>query len=261
MTSLGSYLALGKKLYRAKQKKEGRDNIQRKKIKLENDVTSDSLVVVLENWRKESEVVENDFITGEEWDQITDDAVVDNVEKDDTHGGNDQLQRESLKSDQDNVVDDVEKNSQYFRVSYSLAEYVEKADEHGGNVQLQKESLNEGKDNVVDDVKKTANISEFLTDIGLAEYAEKADGHGGNVQLQKESLNAGKDNVADDVKKTANISEFLTDIGLAEFIELFEYEMIDLEILREMSHEDLSSVGVKRFGQRFKILKGIKLLN
>ena len=214
MTSLGSYLALGKKLYRAKQKKEGRDNIQRKKIKLENDVTSDSLVVVLENWRKESEVVENDFITGEEWDQMTDDAVVDNVEKDDTHGGNDQLQRESLKSDQDNVLDDVEKNSQYFRVSYSLAEYVEKADEHGGN-----------------------------------------------VQLQKESLNAGKDNVVDDVKKTANISEFLTDIGLAEFIELFEYEMIDLEILREMSHEDLSSVGVKRFGQRFKILKGIKLLN
>ena len=57
---------------------------------------------------------------------------------------------------------------------------------------------------------------------------------------------------------TDDVRGFLARIGLTDFIEVFETEMVDMEVLKEMSHEDLKSVGVKTFGQRHKILKELK---
>ena len=65
----------------------------------------------------------------------------------------------------------------------------------------------------------------------------------------------------DDIGKPTSLQEFLLRIGMEDFIKRFEYEMIDLEILQDMSHEDLASVGVKRFGQRRKIVKEIGYLS
>ena len=55
-----------------------------------------------------------------------------------------------------------------------------------------------------------------------------------------------------------NIRDFLQKIGLEDLQDLFEHEKIDIDTLKEMSHDDLSSVGVKAFGQRHKILKEIR---
>lgn len=41
---------------------------------------------------------------------------------------------------------------------------------------------------------------------------------------------------------------------------MFEREQITLEILVEMSHDDLKQVGVNAYGYRHKILKGIAQL-
>ena len=45
----------------------------------------------------------------------------------------------------------------------------------------------------------------------------------------------------------------MIDIKMGDLIELFEVEML----LKEMSHYDLKSIGIKTFGQRHKILKEI----
>ena len=49
-------------------------------------------------------------------------------------------------------------------------------------------------------------------------------------------------------------------LQLDHLIDLFEREQITLEILAEMSHEDLKQVGVSAYGFRHKILKGIAQL-
>lgn len=50
-------------------------------------------------------------------------------------------------------------------------------------------------------------------------------------------------------------------LGLEPLCELFEREQITLDILAEMSHEDLKQVGVSAYGYRHKIIKGIEKLN
>ena len=51
------------------------------------------------------------------------------------------------------------------------------------------------------------------------------------------------------------MKEFLTNIDQEDLLPSLEMEMITLDILKEMTHDDLKSVGVSRFGQRHKIIK------
>ena len=44
---------------------------------------------------------------------------------------------------------------------------------------------------------------------------------------------------------------FLAWIGMSVLIDVFEKEMVDLDVLKEMSHEDLKSIGVNTFDTRF----------
>lgn len=48
---------------------------------------------------------------------------------------------------------------------------------------------------------------------------------------------------------------------MEQLCELFEREQITLDILAEMSHDDLKQVGVSAYGYRHKIIKGIEKLN
>ncbi len=57
-----------------------------------------------------------------------------------------------------------------------------------------------------------------------------------------------------------SVNGFLAKLKLDHLIDLFEREQITLEILAEMSHEDLKQVGVTAYGYRHKILKAIAAL-
>ncbi|KAL1436839.1 hypothetical protein MTO96_049239 [Rhipicephalus appendiculatus] len=54
--------------------------------------------------------------------------------------------------------------------------------------------------------------------------------------------------------------QFLTSIGLGHLCELFEKEMITIDILAEMGHEELKQIGVSAYGHRHKLMKGIEKL-
>ena len=45
---------------------------------------------------------------------------------------------------------------------------------------------------------------------------------------------------------------------MEQFTDIFEQEIINLDTLKEMSHEDLQSVGINTFGQQHKIIKEIR---
>lgn len=49
-------------------------------------------------------------------------------------------------------------------------------------------------------------------------------------------------------------------LGLEHLLELFEREQITLDILAEMSHEDLKQIGVTAYGHRHKLIKAIDKL-
>ena len=55
-----------------------------------------------------------------------------------------------------------------------------------------------------------------------------------------------------------DIATFLDRIGLAELRDIFERELITLDILVEMGQEELKEVGINAYGHRHKILKGIE---
>ncbi|XP_063216299.1 poly [ADP-ribose] polymerase tankyrase-like [Bacillus rossius redtenbacheri] len=63
-----------------------------------------------------------------------------------------------------------------------------------------------------------------------------------------------------DGASVGTVAGFLASLGLDHLLELFEREQITLDILAEMSHEDLKQVGVSAYGYRHKLLKGIDKL-
>ncbi len=56
------------------------------------------------------------------------------------------------------------------------------------------------------------------------------------------------------------MEEFLQDLELDHLFPIFEHERITMDILMDMSHEDLNSVGVTAFGHRHRIMRKIKEL-
>ena len=78
------------------------------------------------------------------------------------------------------------------------------------------------------------------------------------IQTMVETEDVG--NVVEDISRNLppnDIKDFLAKIQLEDLVDLFETEMIDLNVLEEMNHEDLKSIGITRFGQRHKLLKEI----
>ncbi|XP_065828038.1 poly [ADP-ribose] polymerase tankyrase-1-like [Oscarella lobularis] len=54
------------------------------------------------------------------------------------------------------------------------------------------------------------------------------------------------------------VGDLLKSIGLPLLSELFENEQITLDVLMDMGHEELKEVGVRAYGHRHKIIKGVK---
>jgi len=57
-----------------------------------------------------------------------------------------------------------------------------------------------------------------------------------------------------------SMQEFLTSLNLQHLIEIFEKEMITIDILAEMGHDELRQIGVTAYGNRHKLLKAVEKL-
>ncbi len=57
-----------------------------------------------------------------------------------------------------------------------------------------------------------------------------------------------------------SVKDFLTSIHLDQLVEVFAHEHITMDILVDMTNEDLQSIGISAFGHRHKILKKVKEL-
>ena len=56
------------------------------------------------------------------------------------------------------------------------------------------------------------------------------------------------------------MEEFLSSLQLQSLSQVFKKEHITMEVLMDMSNDDLQSIGVPTFGHRHKILKKVKEL-
>ena len=57
-----------------------------------------------------------------------------------------------------------------------------------------------------------------------------------------------------------NVPGFLATLALEQLEEIFEREKITMDILVEMSHDDLKEIGITAYGHRHKIIKAIEKL-
>ncbi|XP_023016251.2 tankyrase isoform X1 [Leptinotarsa decemlineata] len=63
-----------------------------------------------------------------------------------------------------------------------------------------------------------------------------------------------------EVAAICSISNFLASLNLEHLLDIFEREQITLDILAEMSHEDLKQIGISAYGFRHKLIKGMERL-
>ena len=57
-----------------------------------------------------------------------------------------------------------------------------------------------------------------------------------------------------------SVENFLSELQLDHLYEIFHCERITMDVLVDMSHEDLQSIGVTAFGDRHRILRSVKEL-
>ena len=57
-----------------------------------------------------------------------------------------------------------------------------------------------------------------------------------------------------------SMQDFLTSLNLPHLVEIFEKEMISIDILAEMGHDELKQIGVQAYGHRHKLLKAVEKL-
>ena len=60
--------------------------------------------------------------------------------------------------------------------------------------------------------------------------------------------------------ETMSVSSFLANMGLEQLRDIFEQEQITMDILVEMTNDELKDIGIIAFGHRKKILKGAEKL-
>jgi tankyrase len=77
---------------------------------------------------------------------------------------------------------------------------------------------------------------------------------GANASISSAVIAAEAELKKERIKAVVN---FLTTLGLDHLKDTFEREQISLEILAEMTHEDLKGIGVVAYGHRHLLLKGV----
>ena len=56
------------------------------------------------------------------------------------------------------------------------------------------------------------------------------------------------------------MKDLLVELELEHLLHIFEREHISMDVLMDMSHDDLSSIGITAFGHRHRILRKVKEL-
>lgn len=56
------------------------------------------------------------------------------------------------------------------------------------------------------------------------------------------------------------MEDFLAELELEDLLSIFEREHITMDVLADMSHADLSSIGVTAFGHRHRLLRKVREL-
>lgn len=69
------------------------------------------------------------------------------------------------------------------------------------------------------------------------------------------------ENSETEVAGICSVANFLASLNLEHLLDIFEREQITLDILAEMSHEDLKQIGISAYGFRHKLIKGMILIN
>lgn len=60
--------------------------------------------------------------------------------------------------------------------------------------------------------------------------------------------------------ENTSVRDLLVELELEHLLSIFEQEHISMDVLMDMSHDDLSSIGVTAFGHRHRILRKVKEL-
>lgn len=68
------------------------------------------------------------------------------------------------------------------------------------------------------------------------------------------------ENSETEVAGICSVANFLASLNLEHLLDIFEREQITLDILAEMSHEDLKQIGISAYGFRHKLIKGMERL-
>ncbi|KAJ8920433.1 hypothetical protein NQ315_005301 [Exocentrus adspersus] len=68
------------------------------------------------------------------------------------------------------------------------------------------------------------------------------------------------ESVENEVGGICSVANFLASLNLEHLLDIFEREQITLDILAEMSHEDLKQIGISAYGFRHKLIKGMERL-
>ncbi|CAL8093333.1 unnamed protein product [Orchesella dallaii] len=84
----------------------------------------------------------------------------------------------------------------------------------------------------------------------------QSSGDGGGP-ISSSSSSVGVSDAEQEHEKMKAMASFLSNLGLEHLRDIFEREEINLEILAEMSHDDLKGIGVNAYGHRHLLLKGI----
>nr|CAH7736018.1 unnamed protein product [Callosobruchus chinensis] len=80
------------------------------------------------------------------------------------------------------------------------------------------------------------------------------------LPLSADATSAKSESENDPSASMHSIAEFLASLGLEHLLDIFEREQITLDILAEMSHEELKQIGISAYGFRHKLIKGMERL-
>lgn len=136
---------------------------------------------------------------------------------------------------------------------------------------LQKNRANVNEDNTPDSNKPDGDSHVTNT----MSYKNKSTNNSSDIKNSSTSLNTNASQTSNTSSKksivsissfidaalpTISMQEFLTSLHLPHLIEIFEKEMISIDILAEMGHEELKQIGVQAYGHRHKLLKAVEKL-
>lgn len=131
---------------------------------------------------------------------------------------------------------------------------------------LQKNRANVNEDNTPDKNRPDGN-SHVTNTMSYRSKSTRDSSTSLNTNASQTSNTSGKKSIVSissyvDLASLPQISmqDFLTSLNLPHLVEVFEKEMISIDILAEMGHEELKQIGVQAYGHRHKLLKAVEKL-